>query len=422
MERSSSWPDINILSESDYANGSSPEVIIYRLREKLSECEEQKTSLQWQLESLKEEKKNVQIHNLNLIENNRCNLQQILMLESKINHLMLQQEEIENQAAYLRKELEESEREKGKISKDLGMWLQAFENIQQSKKEVEKHIEMLRETNARDRNVIENKAIEEFTYLREQLKAVEHRLKAEQEVAEGSKTLRIENNKLQVKISKLKQQNFTLKLQIDQVEQRFKNEQEQNLKLREEIDEMWKQSCSCVSHESASKQLLKFCAPESGTFTPLTFVNDCPPRSPNPLPVYFSNEIDERLLSLTSKRQEDENQWDPIEEYMQLSITAVKIRFPNVNVSQEQLIEKAKDVPFYYVHDVLSKYMEEKSKRQRKWKNGRDIGQRDSGHYYRQQASVFDKVRGFFGCRALVEHSQRNVEGPRVSKTMRFAM
>lgn len=430
MERSGSWPDFNIISESDYKNGCSPEITIYRLRKKLSDCETQKTSLSSQLQRLLEEKKNLHVHNLKLIESNRCNLQQILILESRKNQLMLQQEELKNQAANLQKDLEESEREKGKISQDLGIWREAFEIIEQSKKEIEKHMEMFKEATARDRNEIENKTLKEFSFFRQQLKAMEHRLKAEEEITEGVKALRIENNKMQAKISGLTQHNCELKLYIDKVQRSLEDQKNQNVWLQEEIEEMEKQSYSCASDISNSKQLLKLFVPESGTLTTqhTTAVSDIVTKTPPPL--FLSKEIEERLPSLTSKCHEDENQWDPLEEYIRLSVMAVKIHFPNVDVSEDKLIEKAKAVPFYNVHDVLSSYMEEKLKRQERRNKEMDKRQRTSV-YHRQQTSVFRKIRGFCGCGAFLDNSQcneseidllRKLQRRKLVTTMRFSV
>jgi len=379
---------------SDYANGFSPVIIIDRLRTKLSDCETQQTSLHSHLQHLLEQNKNLHVHNLKLIKNNRCNLQKISNLETRKNQLMLQQEELENQAAYLRKDLEESERERWKISKDLGYWRKGCEIIEQSKREIEKHMEMFREATAQDRNEIVNNSLEEFYSLRQQLINMEDRLKAEEEITKEVQALRTENNKMQARISGLKKQNCALKLHVDNLQRILENQKEQNFQLQEEIEEMEKQSCSCSSYCSNSKQLLKLRVPGSAMLTTQhTIISDMYTKTPEQ--VFFSKEIDERWPFLTSKRLLDENQYDPLEEYIHLSVLGFKIRFPNVDISRDKLIQMAKAVPFYNVHDVLSKCMEEKLIRQKTRNKG-------------WNTSVCDKIRGFLPCGALLEHSQKN--------------
>ncbi|ETO14939.1 hypothetical protein RFI_22429, partial [Reticulomyxa filosa] len=50
---------------------------------------------------------------------------------------------------------------------------------------------------------------------------------------------------------------------------------------------------------------------------------------------------------------------DAYQEYLHLTCTAVKIQYPNVDVSLEQLIAvvREKDLPFYRVYEYLSRYM-----------------------------------------------------------------
>merc|ERR1712073_275778 len=57
---------------------------------------------------------------------------------------------------------------------------------------------------------------------------------------------------------------------------------------------------------------------------------------------------------------EDTQRADALEEYLHLSAAAVKICFPMVPISSSELIQKAKRLPFYRVHDVLSRYMMQK--------------------------------------------------------------
>lgn len=405
MARSGSWP---FLSERDYANGSSQEVTIRRLRTKLSDYEKENNYLHSQLLRLHEEKNKLHIDNLNLIEKGKDNLEQILILDRRNNELMLQQEAVGNQAANLQKDLEKSEREKREISQDLAMWLQAYKTIDESKKEIEKHMNQFKEATARDRNEIENKTLEEFSLLTQQLGAMKHQLKAAEDVSKEVKAFRIEKSKMKVKISKLTKQNFALERDRDRLQLCLDSEKERNLHIQNEIDDLYKQKCLSVARGSTSKEIFKFSAHDSrASSTQRTSFNDNPARTPPPF--FLSQEVHERCSSIASKRQDDGYQEDPLDWYIHLSVKAVKIRFRNVDVSEEKLIEQAKGVPFHRVHDVLSRYMEAKLKRQLK-RNQDSVRQGSSV----QKTSIIDKVRGILGCGVYLErdNSGINIDSP----------
>ncbi len=51
---------------------------------------------------------------------------------------------------------------------------------------------------------------------------------------------------------------------------------------------------------------------------------------------------------------------DALQEYIHLSASAVKINFPSVRISQDELIKMVENVPFYRVHEKLCRFMMER--------------------------------------------------------------
>lgn len=158
--------------------------------------------------------------------------------------------------------------------------------------------------------------------------------------------------------------------------------------------------------------------------SPLSVCKHFPPFSDHaattPTPICFLQNVEERSTSIPySKRMEDE-QYDPLTEYINLSVTAAKIRFPDVIVSREKLREKAKSVPFYNIHDVLSRYMEEKQARQHTSKLGKHRGQAklkgEPPYVPCQHTSIFGKARNFLNCGSLLEDSGVHEEEPYVGQ------
>merc|ERR1711920_131741 len=60
-----------------------------------------------------------------------------------------------------------------------------------------------------------------------------------------------------------------------------------------------------------------------------------------PPPVFLLQDFDDKT-SVSYRDPKDEQQYDPVDEYIRLSVKAVKIHFPYLAVSSDRLIEIAK--------------------------------------------------------------------------------
>jgi len=94
-------------------------------------------------------------------------------------------------------------------------------------------------------------------------------------------------------------------------------------------------------------------------------------------------------VDTTSKKRET-----LLQEYLHLSAEAVRISFPMINVSIDELLRKAEKLPFYRVHDELNRYMMEKLQAQEAQE--RKKLQESKDFSVNQSRSVLTKVRGLF--------------------------
>jgi len=395
MKRSSSWPQVNIL-EDDYEDFLYPEVIIERLQQWVSHFERQNT----QLEAINLEKADLQIINRKLIENSILSSQKILNLESEKNRLMAWLQEAETLVGVMREDLEKADREKRAISWDLGIQKQAFEIVDNSKKQLEKQMEMFSKEIAQDRNLIESQALEELGSLTKQFQALESQLKAKQEAAQQVEVLTIENKNLQVYNRELIKQNAGLERQLNELQERFELQKEQNELLRLEVkDTIVQNTCNIsldsIPYEPTSIKISSPITSHASTLTPQT--DEMTP------PLVFLQDYGDKT-SVSYSDPENQQQQNPVDEYIRLSVRAVKMHFPHVSVSNDRLIEKAKMVPIYRVHDVLSSYLrklEHKQGYQKEMEMQQSLCDNRS-------PSILEKVRGFIGCGVMLDYSLNN--------------
>jgi len=402
MKRSSSWPQLKISEQDDVET----EVVIETLRQKVSDFQRQISICISYIENLNSEKANLQILNKNLIENNRLCSHQILNLEDEKYRLMLQLKRAENLIEVLQQDLEKVDREKIAISKELGMQQQAFEIMDNSRKEVKKRMEMFREATARDRNLIESKALEDLGCLRNQLQALELQLKEKEELqlkekeeaAQLVETFAIENKKQQIRNKGLIKQNIAIKRQLNELQERLEMQKEQNLLLHQEVENMKLQNTCSIWLNSLrlEPQSIELSSSAIGShFSILTTQRD------EKTPSYYLPDYDEQT-SVSCRPSEYEQQLDPLDEYIRLAVKAVQIQFPNLTVSSERLMEKAKMVPFYKVHEHLSSYMRqleymESFQKEREKQHPASVSHRPT---------MLAKARAFFGCGVLFEESK----------------
>jgi len=395
MKRSCSWPQLNSLEEDGGEDFLSAEVVIETLQQKVSDFQRQSSTSISHIENLNSEMAILQNLNKNLIENDGLSSQQILNLENEKYRLMLQLKKAENLIEVLQQDLEKVDREKSAIFKDLGLQQQAFEIMDNSQKEVEKQIEMFREATARDRDLIESKALEDLVFLTNQLQALELQLKEKEEAALQVETFAIENKKLQIHNKELIKQNMGLERQLKELQERLEFLKGQNQLFSQEVEDMKLQnacgiSLNALSYEPRSIRISS--ATTASNFSILTTQRD--EMTP---PLLYIQDYDEKT-TVSCRSSEDEEQFDLVEEYIRLSVKAVKIHFPNLTVSSERLIEKAKMVPYYKVHDILYSYM-------------RQLEHRESFQKEREKKQptfVSDRLScsRFFRCGGVLEYPQ----------------
>lgn len=396
MKRSSSWPQSNILE--DDVNFLYPEVEIGTLQHWVSDVEIQNTSSS-ELETVNLEKANLEILNMKLIEDSISSSQKILDLENEKKRLKVWLEEAENLVEVLQEDLEKANREKRAISKDLCMQQKAFEIAVNSKKCVEKQMEMFREVTVRDRNEIQSKALEELGSLTNHLQALEYELKAKEEATQQVEILTTENKKLHFNNRELIKQNAVLDRQLNELQERFELQKEQNQQLRQKAEDTKVQNTCSISVNAVPYEppSIKIFSPIPSRASTLSSQRD--EITPPPL-IFLHDWADE--TSVSCRDFEIEQRQHPLDEYIRLSVKAVKICFPNVRVSCDRLIEKAKMVPFYKVHDVLSSYMRKLEYMQSVHK----IRVKKQSLFDIQSPSILEKVRGLFGCGVMLEYSQ----------------
>jgi len=399
MKRSSSWPQFSILENDNDEDLLYPEVGIEILQQKVSDFEIQNRSSTSRIETLNLEKANLQILNMKLIENSRLSSLQISNLENEKNQLIAQLKKAEDLVANLDKALEKADEEKIGLSMDLGLQQQAFEIVHNSKKEVEKQLEMFSEATARDRDWIESKASEELGFLTNQLQTLELHLEAKEEAAQHVEMLASENKKLQAANRELIKQNEGLERQLNELQVCLELQKEQNQLFHLEVENMKSRNdCSILLNAVPYEpQPVWLSSPTASRVSTLTSQKD----GVTPPPLMFLEDFDDKT-SDSFRDSEDEQQYDPMDEYIRLSVKAVKIQFPTLKVSSDRLIEIAKTVPFYRAHDVLSSYMQKLDIKQ----NFQKKRKKQLLSFEIDRPSMLEKVRGFFGCGVMLDNSQ----------------
>jgi len=398
MKRSFSWPQLSSLWEDD-DDFLYREVLIEILQQKVSGFQNHNSYSSSQLETLNLEKANLEILNIKLIENSRSLSQQILNLENEKNRLTVQLRKAENLVEVLYQDLKKADREKRDISKDLSIQKQAFQIVDSSKKWVEKQLEMFSEAAARDRNWIESKALEKLGYLTDQLETLGLQLKAKEEAAQHVEIFARENRKLQATNRELINQNVGLERKLKELQVRVVLQEGQNQLLRQEVEDMKLQNALSIPPTLPNQPPTpKISSATASQISTLTLQRD----GATPPPVFFYQDFDDKTF-VSYRDLEDEQQYDPVDEYIRLSVKVVKIHFPYLSVSSDRLMEIAKTVPFYRAHDVLSSYMRKLDYKQR-FREKREKQQ----PFDINRRSMLEKVRGFFGCGVTLEQVQNN--------------
>jgi len=357
MQRSCSWPQLTHLEKGNDFCGCGQNKIMDVLHEKLSNFGRQSYAWDSQLQLLEEEQKGLRIQNFNLLRKNTSHSEEILILESERNEYRIQIEELQALLTDLQKDLRQAEMERKIISEELKMQQKAFIDIERSKKELEKQLIISREALTLQKEEINNTVIHEASmesdFLRQQVQTMKQKLEDKKDLEE-LKVLRNENKEMQTQICELVQKNVILTRQLGEMQQCIDHWEQRNLEVLVELDRMKVDGVNSTMGESGN---------HAGPH--LTSLADEIGEVLDARTLCIADEIDEVLSPKCTKSLRYIKTHDALEEFIQISASAVKICFPNVWVSSKELIQMAKTVPFYHVHEVLHKFLSEKSQQQK---------------------------------------------------------
>merc|ERR1712154_351516 len=111
-------------------------------------------------------------------------------------------------------------------------------------------------------------------------------------------------------------------------------------------------------------------------------------------------ENNNKKMKENEEEDRDKKAFDKIREYLHLTASAVKIKYPTVkNMQSDELIKKVKDLPFYKYHDQMVRIMESQIKQIQKEKNKTHLNKNDNKSipHLPKQRSSFLSIFNFFG-------------------------
>jgi len=366
MQRTRSW------SQATDSGDDDPEQDLFISPKDIATSIKQNSDLEAQLQRLWEERENLNSQNFNLRQESSSKSARISILEDERNWLRMQVGELQAVLERLQKDFEHVKRENRVIADNMAMQEQALTDIGFSKQQLERQMDTLRKRAAEQTLEVKNKVMldtrKETDCLKHRLENIGQQLRASKEDAKELNGMRIENKQMQTQISELVQQNIGLVRQLSEVKQWADTKEQHNLELRNEIENM-KDELRYTSRElSPSRQPLSQTCNSDLELLP---ANSKP--SERLRSMTLAEEIEHLSVTASTKpleedspenHREEETSQDALEEFIHLTAAAVKICFPDVLVSSQDLIKKARKVPFYRVHDVLSKFMMKRLQKQ----------------------------------------------------------
>jgi len=195
--------------------------------------------------------------------------------------------------------------------------------------------------------------------------------------------LKRENKKMEQRIGRLVQWNVQLQHQVKSSAEKIERLEQQNIDLYEQVNELeWEEEPEPIPQSSIAE-------PAGQTAKSSTQASTPPARVEN-----FDEEVKWAYLVPPKSSVAKNKSYDALEEYLHLSAEAVKISFPMIDVSIDELLRKANKLPFYRVHDVLNRYMMEKLQWQEAQERKKLLESKDVS--VNQSRSVLTKVRGLF--------------------------
>jgi len=411
MQRSNSWPTLLILvAEDDGIRESTPDIHqaldslhnketeCEELRNELAECETQYHGLGRRAEQLEIENQFLAKENENLKEENKEVSERLKIVEREQSQHKLRIRELECFMSNLQKNCEELQIDKRTLSEELSRQRSGYAELQCSKKDLEGQVKQMQESTEWRRKEDDQirELVEESNFQRVQLEDMEQLLLAKETEARDVQLLRTENHEMEIQISQMVQQNIQLRRQLNDVTQSKDYLEQHSLALLEEMENLKMESS--YSRESSPAPVIHCIAQEEEgdlaeedhgdddhsdddsyesdsnsdrnsnekIIQPIATEGNHPARTP-PATISLAEEC-ELMYNGHSTFDDKEDQImptnDALDEYLHLTAAAVKISFNMVPISSDELIQRAKKLPFYRAHDELTKYMKEKLKDQ----------------------------------------------------------
>lgn len=458
MERCGSWPQLYGLPAAKEGIGEcSPNVqqAVDSLLQKEVECEELQNDVenfQIQYNDLANRAEQIEMENQFLIKENeslkeesRASSERIKFLEQEWNKERLQVSELECVITDLQKNYEKVENDKRTVSEELSSQRKCCEQLQFSKEDLEGQVQQLQESTEwrrKDHDRV-RELVEESDLLRAQLNEMEQLLQAKEKEARDAELLHKENHEMELQIGQMVQQNIQLRRQLNDVTRAKDLLEHDNIVLREEMENLkMESSCSrdsspphiqCIQQgEEEEEEEVEEDHIGDDTYDydndnvnefkmqilpTETHLARTPPAISLEEEVKFS---DYNMHSPGEDKMEQpaSKSTDALEEYIHLTAAAVKIRFHMVPISSDKLIKRAKEHPFYKMHDELIEYMQKKLQEQESTpkKHEQDYNQEQELFFIKEdedlhcpapplttQPSVFNKVRNLFRPRSASE-------------------
>jgi len=412
MQRSHSWPKLETSVEDEVeSRDCSTDLPVVadslQYKETVCECENQYRGLVARAEQMEMENQYLISENENLKHECNSNAEREKLLERDRNALRLQIRELECFLTDLQNIYEKAERDKITVTEELSRQISGFMELECSKKDLEAQVQKLQASSEWKRQEEDERVrelIQENDILRGELQEMEHHLQAKELEVQNAQLLRAENHEMENQISQMVQQNIYLRRQFNEVTQTkeclekkyeaLRNEM-QSLKIESRNSREALSSIQYAAHDldpehdwsdedvrqnpdknddvasTGSVGVASTCSVDVGSIgsvvncaVKIIPAGNNPARTPPPVSLAEEFHLSVCNSESTNEDNQETDSHDALDEFHHLTAAAVKIYFHMVPISSDELIERAKNIPFYRVHDELTRYMQEKLQEQ----------------------------------------------------------
>jgi len=327
--------------------------------------------------------------NESLKEQRKASSELLKFLEREWSQHKQQTRKLDRYIAQLEKNHEELENENRTLSEELSKWRSGTAEKPCSKTNAIGEPQKVKES--AEKQLVEDDRIgelmKESNLLRAQLQEMEYELQSKEADARDAQQLRVENQEMQVQISNMVQRNIHLSRQLKNLTIAGDSRGYHKLAAQEKVVNLHivnnftrESSAPPISHcRARTCESFLFEEDQNGHDPQLeangqSTEEHSPSSGTQPAKVQkavqASEEFEFPAFNSQSKLKHNENQQsisfpsDALDEYLHLTAAAVKISFSKVPIASDELIQKAEKLPFYRVHDELTRYMEKKLREQ----------------------------------------------------------